>query len=187
LLLFVALAGAAALAARRARHLATPRGERERLVSGDERSAQTGTEFKGGRMNRRTTVAWFGGLALAGLGVSVAGAHEGHEHKVMGTIERLAKERLEVKDAKGKTVGLVLNDKTVCLRGEKPTTASGLLVGERVVVEFREAKGVQTAVKVRVGEAAAQYSCPMHPEVVSDRAGKCPKCGMNLTRKEAEK
>ncbi len=25
-----------------------------------------------------------------------------------------------------------------------------------------------------------QYTCPMHPEVVMDEPGKCPKCGMNL-------
>jgi Cu+-exporting ATPase len=25
-----------------------------------------------------------------------------------------------------------------------------------------------------------QYSCPMHPEVVSDHPGSCPKCGMAL-------
>jgi len=31
------------------------------------------------------------------------------------------------------------------------------------------------------------YTCPMHPEVVQDKAGKCPKCGMNLTVKEANK
>jgi hypothetical protein len=24
------------------------------------------------------------------------------------------------------------------------------------------------------------YTCPMHPEVISDHSGKCPKCGMNL-------
>jgi hypothetical protein len=27
---------------------------------------------------------------------------------------------------------------------------------------------------------AAVYSCPMHPEVMSDAPGRCPKCGMNL-------
>lgn len=27
------------------------------------------------------------------------------------------------------------------------------------------------------------YTCPMHPEVVSDKPGKCPKCGMDLVLK----
>lgn len=107
-------------------------------------------------MNRRQTTAYLAGLALATLGASIAGAHEGHEHKLMGTIERFDKDRLEVKDATGRPVGFVLNDKTVYLRGEKATTASNLQVGERVVVEYREAADVRTAVKVRVGEAAAK-------------------------------
>ena len=25
-----------------------------------------------------------------------------------------------------------------------------------------------------------QYTCPMHPEVIQDKPGNCPKCGMNL-------
>ncbi|MCQ4318852.1 copper-transporting P-type ATPase [Stutzerimonas stutzeri] len=29
-------------------------------------------------------------------------------------------------------------------------------------------------------QGAAQYTCPMHPEVVSDQPGDCPKCGMHL-------
>ena len=32
--------------------------------------------------------------------------------------------------------------------------------------------------------ASAAYSCPMHPEVTSDKAGKCSKCGMALVKKE---
>src|SRR5205823_552773 len=30
-----------------------------------------------------------------------------------------------------------------------------------------------------------EYTCPMHPEVVSDRPGACPKCGMALEPKVA--
>jgi len=29
------------------------------------------------------------------------------------------------------------------------------------------------------------YTCTMHPEVHSDKPGKCPKCGMELVKKEA--
>jgi hypothetical protein len=31
------------------------------------------------------------------------------------------------------------------------------------------------------------YTCPMHPEVVQDHPGKCPKCGMDLVPKKATK
>ena len=31
---------------------------------------------------------------------------------------------------------------------------------------------------------AMTYTCPMHPEVTSDKAGKCPKCGMDLVDKK---
>src|SRR5262245_10835023 len=32
---------------------------------------------------------------------------------------------------------------------------------------------------------AASYTCPMHPEVISDRPGTCPKCGMALEPRDA--
>jgi len=37
---------------------------------------------------------------------------------------------------------------------------------------------------VKVNEV---YTCPMHPEVIQDKAGKCPKCKMNLVKKEIAK
>jgi hypothetical protein len=32
--------------------------------------------------------------------------------------------------------------------------------------------------------AKVQYTCTMHPEVVTDAPGKCPKCGMDLVKKD---
>ncbi len=32
--------------------------------------------------------------------------------------------------------------------------------------------------------AKTQYTCRMHPEVVQDKPGKCPKCGMDLVEKK---
>lgn len=33
-------------------------------------------------------------------------------------------------------------------------------------------------------DMAMVYTCPMHPEVISDKPGKCPKCGMDLVEKK---
>ncbi|MEO7265088.1 MAG: heavy metal-binding domain-containing protein [Ferruginibacter sp.] len=30
--------------------------------------------------------------------------------------------------------------------------------------------------------SSGTYTCPMHPEVKSDKPGKCPKCGMGLVK-----
>jgi uncharacterized paraquat-inducible protein A len=35
--------------------------------------------------------------------------------------------------------------------------------------------------------AKQKYTCPMHPEVVTDHPGKCPKCGMTLVPKKEER
>lgn len=32
----------------------------------------------------------------------------------------------------------------------------------------------------------AQFTCPMHPEVHTDRPGTCSKCGMKLEERHAE-
>ena len=34
--------------------------------------------------------------------------------------------------------------------------------------------------------AATTYTCPMHPEIISDKPGKCPECKMNLVEKGKE-
>jgi hypothetical protein len=34
--------------------------------------------------------------------------------------------------------------------------------------------------------AVQKYTCPMHPEVLQDKPGKCPKCGMKLEPKKGE-
>ncbi|MEB0262947.1 MULTISPECIES: heavy metal-binding domain-containing protein [unclassified Mucilaginibacter] len=39
----------------------------------------------------------------------------------------------------------------------------------------------------KVNPAKVQYTCTMHPEVLSDKPGKCSKCGMALVKKTAVK
>jgi len=37
-----------------------------------------------------------------------------------------------------------------------------------------------TLTKTEMQKSSVYYTCPMHPEVRSDKPGKCPKCGMDL-------
>lgn len=46
----------------------------------------------------------------------------------------------------------------------------------------------QTPKKTETKAPAVKYTCPMHPEVIKDKPGKCPKCGMTLVvKKEVKK
>jgi hypothetical protein len=45
-------------------------------------------------------------------------------------------------------------------------------------------KGQETSAMQNKPEEKQFYTCPMHPEVISDKPGKCPKCGMELVKKD---
>jgi hypothetical protein len=51
----------------------------------------------------------FGLLAVVMLAPAVARAHEGHAHKVMGTVERVAPTFVMVKTTEGKSVMVMLD------------------------------------------------------------------------------
>jgi hypothetical protein len=68
-------------------------------------------------------------------------AHEGHVHKVMGTVSMRHENHLEVKGTDGKTSTLTMNDKTKILRGKTKVQADDIKIGERVVVSATETKG----------------------------------------------
>ena len=45
----------------------------------------------------------------------------------------------------------------------------------------------QTPQNKTVKQQTVKYTCPMHPEIIKDKAGNCPKCGMALVEKKAMK
>jgi len=79
-------------------------------------------------------------VVFAMLAVPAVGAHEGHAHKIMGTIASLHADRLEIKATDGKTASVILNDKTKIVRGTASVKTSDLKVGERVVATALEQK-----------------------------------------------
>jgi hypothetical protein len=43
--------------------------------------------------------------------------------------------------------------------------------------------GCRKSAQEQGGSQVKKYTCSMHPEVVQDQPGKCPKCGMDLIEK----
>src|SRR6266581_8899069 len=100
---------------------------------------------------------WIVVVALAGILVvpAVARAHEGHSHKVMGTVASVEGNNVMVKTADGKTVMVMLDKKTAVTRGKTKLDVAAIKVGDRVVAEGMEEKDMIMARTVKLGEAAA--------------------------------
>ena len=102
-------------------------------------------------------VAFLTALAVFGY----AFAHEGHVHKVMGTVTALRDHSLDVKAIDGKPWTITLNEKTRILRGKTKATASDIKPSERVVVTATETKGKDgktafIATEIRLAETASK-------------------------------
>ena len=102
-------------------------------------------------MNRRAFVS---ALACVALPAASAFAHEGHDHKLLGTITEITAARMVVratKDGAVSTVAIVATTKIT--RGKTKIAAADLKVGDRVVVNIGNGKAPLTAKAVQTGPA----------------------------------
>jgi hypothetical protein len=84
-----------------------------------------------------------------------ARAHEGHMHKVLGTVSSVQGQHVMIKTTDGKDVMVMLDNKTQVTRGKDKLDASALKAGERVSVDYMEEKGMMMAHAVKLGAAAS--------------------------------
>jgi hypothetical protein len=87
--------------------------------------------------------------------VTPALAHEGHTHKVLGTVASVQASQIEVKSTDGKTLTIVFDAKTPITRGKDKLDAAALKVGERVSVDYTQSKTTNTAKTIKLGTAPA--------------------------------
>ena len=82
-------------------------------------------------MTRRLLLFVFATLAFF---AAPLGAHEGHEHKIMGTVTMVVSDHVMVKDKAGKEFTVYTTDATKVMKDKKPATVRDVMAGMRVVV-----------------------------------------------------
>lgn len=102
-------------------------------------------------MHRRAFLASLTSLAVTAR----LAAHEGHDHKLLGTIAEVGPGRLVVKAAKdGALTPVVLTAATVYRRAKATIALGDLAIGDRVVVNIGSGKAPITAKAVDAGPPA---------------------------------
>lgn len=102
-------------------------------------------------MNRR---AFALSLAFAAAPLTRVLAHEGHDHKLLGTLAEVAADKIVVKAVKdGKLSTVALAATTKITRAKKALAVTDLKVGDRVVVNIGAGKAPLTAKAIEVGPA----------------------------------
>jgi hypothetical protein len=107
-------------------------------------------------------IAVAAGLALVVSMSHAAFAHEGHAHKLMGTVTAVQADmnHVEVKTTDGKVTGFHVTPETKYLSGSKAATFKDLAVGTRVVVTTKMEGAKTIATEVKMGAAASGKDAP---------------------------
>lgn len=106
-------------------------------------------------MTRRLMLAVFATVAAFPL---QALAHEGHDHKVLGTLTMAAADHVMLKDKDNKDVTVYLTRETKVLKDKKPMKVEDIKTGLRVVITATTVKenGVEKMVAKQIELGAAQ-------------------------------
>lgn len=97
-------------------------------------------------------------------------AHEGHAHKLMGTVTAVHADRnhVELKTRDGKAAGFYVTPTTRYAKGPRTAGLSDLAVGTRVVVTTKMEGGKTVATEVKLGgttrsaKPPAPHASPHH-------------------------
>jgi hypothetical protein len=92
-------------------------------------------------------------LALALAAPSVAWAHDGHDHLIMGTVTARDAKHVDVKTPSGEVLSIAVNDKTATTRDKKKADFKEVVVGRRVVVNIGNGEDPLIAREIQIGAA----------------------------------
>ena len=78
-------------------------------------------------------------------------AHDGHAHKIMGTITARDGARIRVKTPGGEDLSIQINAKTLVTRDKRKVTLAEVQTGRRVVVDIGNGEDPLIAREIQVG------------------------------------
>jgi hypothetical protein len=78
-------------------------------------------------------------------------AHDGHTHKIMGTVTARDDKHLEVKTPSGENLSIQINDKTLVTRAKRKIVLDEVKIGRRVVVDIGNGEDPLIAREIQVG------------------------------------
>ena len=99
-------------------------------------------------MRVKTLFVAIGMLALYAVG---AIAHDGHIHKIMGTVTARDAKHIEVKTPSGENLTIAITPKTTATRDKRKIPLSEVQVGRRVVVAIGNGEDPLQAGEIQVG------------------------------------
>ena len=85
------------------------------------------------------------------ISVIPAMAHDGHTHRIMGTITAVDGKHLEVRTPSGENLSIQINDKTVTTRAKRKIALDQVKKGGRVVVDIGNGEDPLIAREIQVG------------------------------------
>jgi len=90
-------------------------------------------------------------LGMALIAPRWARAHDGHIHKIIGTVTARDAKHIEVKTPSGENLSIAITPKTTATRDKKKVPLSEVQVGRRVVVGIGNGEDPLQAGEIQVG------------------------------------
>jgi stress response protein YsnF len=99
-------------------------------------------------------------LAVAVASPVAARAHDGHVHRIMGTVTARDAKHLAVKTPSGEVLSIAITDKTTALRNKKKVDLKEVQIGRRVVVDIGNGEDPLKAGEIHVGATTLAAASP---------------------------
>ena len=99
-------------------------------------------------MSRRAVAMVVGLLAISS---GAALAHDGHAHKIMGTVTAREAKHVDVKTPSGEVLSIAITDKTTVTRNKRKVDIAEVQAGRRVVVDIGNGEDPLIAREIQVG------------------------------------